>query len=197
MGKGSGTCARPGSSPEAEYRAKVESELHNEIDTILELQRVKCRWWTKDELVAYQKIKEGWIVCTYSDPIRKAFREYGLISNSSYELTYFPSLKAARQAVNDVSLEVGLNIDSGLTRQQYVAYKMGDSPLRITKVQGHWRVYAISSALAPSLEKYFNSTQEFLDSWKSTDIRFAQHPPRKAAHQAVTNWLSQTIIEGK
>jgi hypothetical protein len=195
MGKGSGSCdARPGISLEASG-AKTELNLSGEvaeINTTLKLQRVDRYWWTKDQQVAYGKREEGWIVDSTSDPIRKAFEEYGI----SYEHTHFPSLKAVRQAVRDVSLEVGLNIDSRLTRGKYASYKIGDLPLNIKREESYWRVYTPIEEideLPPILEKYFNSTQEFLDAWTSADIRLVHYPTQKAAHQAVTNWLAQTI----
>jgi hypothetical protein len=203
MGKGSGTCDRPGIalgvSDDTETKAILNMDVA-EVNTTLELQRVEHRWFTKDERVTYHKREEGWVVFSFSPPVRKAFEEYGIIHQqpgvyNSYEHTYFPSLKAARQAVNDVSLEAELNIDTSLTRQKYVAYKIGDLPLRIRKDQGHWRVHAVSSAQPQSLQNHFNSTQECLAAWQSTDSAFAHYPTRKAAHQAVLNWLSQTITE--
>jgi hypothetical protein len=205
MGKGSGACDRPGISLGIFDGAETESTLNggaapvSEINTTLEIQWIGKQWWTKDEAVVFRKRKQGWVVFSYSNAIRKAFEEYGLIhqqaGTSSYEHTFLPSLQAARQAVTDVSVEAGLNIDSRLTRQRYIAYKIGDLPLRIRREEGHWRVFWHSLVLSPSLEKYFNSMQEFLASWASTGIRFAHYPTRKAAHQAVTNWLAQTITK--
>jgi hypothetical protein len=156
------------------------------------------RWWTKDDLVTFHKKEEGWIVGTYSAPICKAFEGYGITSPIEGEHTYFPSLKAAQQAVNDVSLEAGLNIDSRLTRQGWTAYKIGDLPLAIRREKDHWRVLNVPSApLSPSLERHFNSTKEFRDTWYATGLSVTHYPTRKAAHQAVINGLSQTIAEGK
>jgi hypothetical protein len=197
MSKGSGTCDRSGISLEAEYRARAESEIHNEIGTALELQRTGRQWWTKDARVTFQKRKEGWVVDAYSYHIYKAFEEYGIISPIEGEHTYFPSLKAAQSAVSDVSLEIGLNIDSRLTRQRYLSYKVGDLPLAIKREQGHWRVYVTASLMSPNLEKHFNNIKELLDSWKSTGPVATHYPTRKAAHQAVTSWLAQTITIGK
>jgi hypothetical protein len=198
MGKGSGNCQRPEISLEASG-TKTESELHNEIDFTLTLRRTKHCWWTKDERASYQKRKEGWVVFSFSDLVCKAFKEYGIIHQqagaNSEELTYFPSLKAAQQAVNDVSLEAGLNIDTSLTRQKYVVHNIGDLPLNIKKEESYWRVYSLPVCLSPSLKNHFNSTQEFKAAWESTGIRFTHYPTRKAAHQAVINWLAQTIAE--
>jgi hypothetical protein len=167
------------------------------ISTTLELQRIEHRWLTKDDRVTFRKRKRGWAVSTISSPIYKAFREYGVISSIEDEHTCFPSLKMARQAVGDVSLEAGLNIDTRLTRQRSIAYKIGDLPLIIKRQKGYWRVYAISSALSQSLKKYFNSTQEFQDVWESTDSALVHYPTRKAALQAAIIWLSQTVAKGK
>jgi hypothetical protein len=203
MGKGGGVCDQPGVSLEAGDKAKAASELHNKIDTTLELERPGHCWFTKDEAVTFQKTKEGWIVHAYSDHICKAFKEYGLIhqqsSTNSYEHIYFSSLKEARQAVNDVSSEVGLNIDSRLTRQHFISYKIGGLPVHIAREENHWRVYVYvhSSLMSSSLEKHFNSRQEFNDAWSATGPSTAHYPTRKAAHQAVTSWLTQTIAEGK
>jgi hypothetical protein len=207
MGKGSGICDRPGISLAVADGAKTESNFSegftsvSEINTGLELQVVKHQWFTKDERVAYHKRKKGWIVGAYSNPICKAFEEYGIIhqqtGTSSYEHTYFPSLKEARKAVNDVAVEAGLDIDARLTRGKYIAYKIGDLPLSIRGTQGHWWAHAISSDLPQSLKKHFNTTQDFRAAWDSTDIRLVHYPTRKAAHQAVINWLAQTITEGK
>jgi hypothetical protein len=207
MGKGSGTCQRPAASLEASDSASPELNLSggvalNEINTTLKLQRTEHRWWTKDDLVSYQKTKEGWIVDSISDPVCKVFREYGLTSPmgpplvvQDPECTFFSSLKAARQTVSDVSLEVGLNIDSRLTRQKYVAYKIGDLPLSIKRDKDHWWVHVHSSSLPQSLKKHFNTIQGFHVAWASTDIGLAHYPTQKAAHQAVINWLSQTIAK--
>jgi hypothetical protein len=165
------------------------------INTTLEIQRFGGRWWTKDERVTFRKSKEGWEVHSFSNPICKAFEEYGLISTIEGECTCFPSLKAAQQAVIDVSLEAGLNVDYRLTRGKFISYKIGDLPLFIRKEKDHWQVYMLSSAWTPSLQKHFNSIQEFLDSWESTNIVLSHYPTRKAAHQAVINWLSQIINE--
>jgi hypothetical protein len=203
MGKGSGNCDRPGATLEASDSTKTELNVSenvtsiSDIDTALELHRLRPGWWTKDERVLFRKRKDGWVISSFSNPICKDFEEYGLISTIEGECTCFPSLKAAQQAVKDVSLEAGLNIDSRLTRQHFISYKIGDLPLNIRRVQGHWWVHMVSSVLSARLQTHFNSTQEFLDSWKSTGIAFAPHPTRKAAHQAVTNWLSQTITKGK
>lgn len=199
MDKGRGVCARAEISLEAADDTELKVILSidvGEINTTLELQCLRQHWFTKDRRVSYRKRIRGWEVFSYSDPIRKAFREYGIISASSYEPISFPSLKFARQAVSDVSLEAGFNIASKLTRQRYVAYKIGDLPLNIRREQDYWRVVALSSALPLSLKKHFNSTQGFRAAWESTDIGFAHYPSRKAAHQAVTNWLSQTITKG-
>jgi hypothetical protein len=205
MEKGSGNGISMGSSD----RAKTELNLGDavasvsEIDTTLELQRLEGRWFTKDERVVFRKRKQGWTAFSYSDPIRKAFEEYGIIistaGTNSYAPICFSSLKEARQAVNDVSLEAGLNIDFRLTRQHYVSYKIGDLPLRISKNQSHWRIIESTVPRVPplaSLQTHFNSTQEFRDAWKAADIT-REHPTRKAAHQTVINWLSQTIAKGK
>jgi hypothetical protein len=204
MGKGSGTCDRPGISLGTFDSAETESVVSGgiaEINTTLELQRIGKQWWTKDERVSFQKRKQGWVVGTYSGPVHKAFEEYGLLhqqaDTSIYDPTFFPSLKAARQAVSDVSLEAGLNIDSRLTRQKFISYKIGDLPLSIGKPNSYWQVYMLSLPLPQSLEKHFNSVEEFRAAWESTNSAFAHHPTRKAGHQAVTNWLSQTIIEEK
>jgi hypothetical protein len=197
MGKGSEICDRQGVSLDVTDGVKMESELPNEINTILQLRRVGHRWFTKDGQVTFQRRKEGWIVGAYSEHIWKAFAEYGIIGHQAgtgnYELTHFSSLKAARQAVSDVSLEAGLNIHSRLTRGDFVSYKIKDLPLHIRREEGHWRARRDSLDLSQSLEKYFNSVEEFLVAWESTDIRLVHHPTRKAAHQAVINWLSQTI----
>jgi hypothetical protein len=166
-----------------------------EINTTLEALRLGQQWWTKDDQVTFLKMKEGWVVGAYSYPTRKVFEEYGITSMAEGEHTCFPSLKTARQAVNDVSLEAGLNIDSGLTRQRWIAYKIGDLPLSVKRDGKHWRVYAISSDLPQSFKKYFNSVEEFKAAWESTDIALAHYPTRKAAHQAVVNRFSQTIAE--
>jgi hypothetical protein len=202
MGKGSGDCHRPGVCLETGDGVRAESELHKEINTTLEHERAERRWWTKDERVVFQKKKEGWIAAAISDPARKAFEEYGIIYQQagawSYEYTRFPSLKAARQAVTDVSLEAGLNIDPRLTRRRYVSYKIGDLPLIIKREKGHWRIVEINvPAMPASLKKSFHSIHAFSTACESTDIVLAHYPTRKAAHQAVTNWLSQTIAEGK
>jgi hypothetical protein len=206
MGKGSGACDRPGISLVITDSAKTELNLSgdvasaSEINTTLELLKLEARWWTKDDQVTFLKKREGWIVDSFSDNVHKAFREYGLMyqpaGTSSYEHAYFPSLKAAKQAVTDVSLEAGLNIDSRLTRQKHISYKIGDVPLRIMRGEGHWRVNALTSALPPSLQKHFNSAEEFRASWYTTNS-IPHHPTRKAAHQAVINWLSQIIAEEK
>lgn len=169
----------------------------SKINTTLELQRIDHYWWTKDSRVTYQKRKEGWVALAYSDPICKAFNEYGITSNNNYEPTHFPSFKAVRQAVSEVSLEAGLDIDSKLTRQKYAAYKIGDLPLIIMKEEGHWRVHLISAILAQSLQKHFNSAEEFNAAWSTTGLVMSHYLARKAAHQAVINWLSQTITVGK
>jgi hypothetical protein len=198
MGKGSGDCDRPGISLEASDSAKIESTLSEAgVDTTLELQRSERRWWTKDYRVSYRKRKEGWTVFSYSEPIWKAFREYGITSSIEGEPTYFPSLQMARQSVNDVSLEAGLNIDSGLARGKFITYKIGDSPLSITREADHWQMYVHASVLPPNLEKYFNNMKEFNGTWYATGLSTTRYPTRKAARQAVTNWLAQTIIEGK
>jgi hypothetical protein len=169
-----------------------------EINTTLKLQRAEHRWWTKDERAIFQRKKEGWAIFSISDPIRKAFREYGIVSPIEVEPICFPTLKAAQQAVTDVSLEAGLNIDSRLTRQKYIAYKIGNLPLNIRREKGHWRVLNGHSAyLPPILKKHFNSMQEFHSAWYAIDSGLAPHPTRKAAHQAVINWLSQTVTVGK
>jgi hypothetical protein len=200
MGKGSGACDRPGISLEASG-TKTEGTLSggvasaNEINTTLKLQRIGKHWWTKDEVVIFRKRKEGWAADAFLGPICKAFEEYGIIGINSDEHTYFPSLKAARQAVTDVSLEAGLNIDSRLMRGKDISYKIGDLPLHIRRNQGHWRAYRDSSDLPPSLEKHFNSVEELRVAWESTDIVLVHYPTRKDAHQAVLNWLSQTILK--
>jgi hypothetical protein len=172
-----------------------------EINTTMELQRVQCRWWTKDEQVFYQKTKEGWEVDTISWPIWKAFAEYGLIhqqaGTNSFEHTHFSSLKAARQAVKDVSLEAGLSIDSRLTRGKLLSYKIGDLPLSIKRNGNHWRVYPLIDELVPSFEKHFNDIKAFYASWYATGPVAIHYPTQKAAHQAVVNWISQTITKGK
>jgi hypothetical protein len=193
MGKGSMVCDRPviplGASDDAEPKATLNMGVA-EINTTLELQRAEHRWWTKDYLTTFQKRKWGWVVFTYSTPVRKAFREYGII-----DPTRFPSLKEARQAVNDVSLEVGLNIDPRLTRENFIAYKIGDLPLIIRRGEAHWLVRRDSSCLSQSLKKHFNSVKEFRAAWESTDSAFVHYPTRHAAHQAVTNWFAQTITK--
>jgi hypothetical protein len=196
MGKGSGACGRPGISLEAGHRERAEKNepvADAEIKTTLELERVEGRWFTKDNLVAYQKTKEGWRVGSISVAVRKAFNEYGI----SYKYTCFPSLKAARKAVSDVALETGLNIDSRLTRGKLLSYKTGDLPFYISKAQGHWRVYALIDEVPQSLQKYFNSVEEFRAAWNATSPVTTHYPTRKAAHQAVINWLDQTVAKGK
>jgi hypothetical protein len=197
MGKGSGTCDRPGISLEVTDSAKTELNLSMdavEINTALKLQQIGQQWLTKDERVLFRKRKEGWVIFSYSNPIRKAFKEYGLMyqqaGTDSYEYTHFPSLQAAQQAVSDVSLEVGLNIDPRLTKGKSISYKIGDLPLIIKRQKGHWRVYTISGPTS-ILKKHFNSTQEFYASWDSTGPVATHYPTQKAAHQAVTNWLAQ------
>jgi hypothetical protein len=207
MGKGNGVCDRPGISLGASDSAKPELNLGggvtsvSEIDTTLLLERVEHRWFTKDERVTFQRRKEGWTAFTFSSPVHKAFKEYGLIhqqsSTNSYDHIYFPSLKAARQAVNDVSLEVGLNIDSRLTRQKHISYKIGDLPVHITREETHWRVYVHSARMSTNLKKHFNSRREFNDAWYATGLSTTHYPTRKTAHQAVKNWLAQSITEGK
>jgi hypothetical protein len=203
MGKGSGDCDRHGISLAVTDSTEPKATLSMnvvEIDTTLEIRRVEHRWWTKDERVSYRKCKEGWIVDAISDSVHKAFKEYGLIcqqpGTSSYEHTHFLSLKTARKAVRDVSLEAGLNIDLGLTRQKYVAYKIGDLPLAIRKEKNHWRLLNVLSApLHPILKNHFDSTQEFRDTWYATGLSTTHYPSRKAAHQAVINGFSQIIAE--
>jgi hypothetical protein len=201
MGKGSGTCQRPGITLEASgaetelYLSGDVASVSDEINTTLELHTFEGRWFTKDYLVTFERRKEGWTVFTFSDPIYKACREYGVISTIKGEHSYFPSLKAARQSVNDVSLEAGLNIDSGLARGKFCSYEIGDLPLSIGKANNRWRVYAISAPLHQSLQDHFNSVEEFRAAWESTDSAFAHYPTRKAAHQAALNWLAQTITK--
>jgi hypothetical protein len=204
MGKGSGNCGRPEISLAVTDGTETDSTLSGEvagINTTLGIHRFGRQWWTKDDRVTFQKRKEGWIVGVYSNPVRKAFKEYGLIYQQagtfSYEHTCFPSLKAARQAVNDVSLEAGLNIDCRLTRGKSISYRIGDLPFNIKREESYWRVYSLIDELPQGLKKHFNSTEEFNTAWESTDIGFAHYPTRKSAHQAVINWLSQTITEGK
>jgi hypothetical protein len=204
MGKRSGTCDRPGISLEASDGTETESVLSGEvagINTTLRIHRFGNQWWTKDERIFYRKRKEGWVVYSFSTPVRKAFEEYGLIHQQagtfSYEHTCFPSLKAARQAVNDVCLEAGLSIDSRLTRGASISYKIGDLPFNIKREESYWRVYALIDEVPQVLQNHFNSTEEFNTAWESTDSALAHYPTRKAAHQAAINWLSQTITKGK
>jgi hypothetical protein len=204
MGKGSGACDRPGITLAVTDSIKTESTLNggiasvHKINTTLELQRPGQCWFTKDDQATFLKKKEGWIVDSTSDPIRKAFKEYGITSTIYYKPTYFPSLKTARQAVSDVSLETGLNIDSRLTRQKYAAYKIGDLPLRIRKNQGYWRIITGTLLVMPaSLKKDFHTVEEFYDAWSATGSGMSHYPTRSSAHQAVTNWLAQTIAVGK
>jgi hypothetical protein len=201
MRKGSGNSQRHGISLEASG-VKINAGHLNEINTTFNLRRVEHRWFTKDEQVVFGKRKEGWVIFSFSYLVRKVFNEYGLISQQTgtvdYEPTCFPSLKVARQAVNDVSLEAGLNIDSRLTRGKAISYKIGGLPLIIKREEdAHWWVGLHLVYLSQSLQKHFNTTEEFLAAWESADIRLAHYPTRKAGHQAVINWLSQTIIEGK
>jgi hypothetical protein len=206
MGKRSGTCDRPGIPLETSDSAKTELNLGGdvasvgEINTTLKLQQLGHCWFTRDAKVSFLKRKKGWTAFSFSDPIWKAFEEYGIIHQQAgtfnFEHTLFPSLKAARQAVNDVSLEVGLNIASRLTRQHYVAYKIGDLPLRISRNQGHWRIIESTADLSPGLKENFRSIHAFNVAWAAANITL-DHPTRKAAHQAVLNWLAQTIAIGK
>jgi hypothetical protein len=123
----------------------------SEINTTLKLQQIGHRWFTKDERATYRKRKEGWIVDAISDPVCKAFEEYSIISTIEDAPTFFPSLKAARQAVSEVSLEVGLNIDTGLTRGNFGSYKIKDLPLYI-KESGGARVAGVRVRVASSPE---------------------------------------------
>jgi hypothetical protein len=186
-----------GTSDSAETESILSGDFASvsETNTTLEIQRFGKQWWTKDEQVSYHRKKEGWIVITGSEPIWKAFREYGITSSIEGAPTYFPSLQMARQAVSDVSLEAGLNIDSRLMRGKFISYKIGDLPVRITREEGHWLVRRDSAALSQSLKKHFNSVKEFKAAWESTDIALAYYPSRNAAYQAVTNWLAQIIAE--
>jgi hypothetical protein len=200
MGKGSGVCDRPGISLEASDSAEIESTLSGaEINTTLKLQRFGKQWFTKDYMVTFQKRKEGWTSFSYSEPIRQAFKEYGLIyqqaGTSSYELTYFPTLQEAQQAVSDVSLEAGLSIDSRLTRGASISYKIGNLPLIIKRNGNHWRVYAPSDEGPAYLENHFDSVEEFVAAWESADSALAHYLTRSSAHQAVINWLAQIIAE--
>jgi hypothetical protein len=205
MGKGSGNCDRPGIPLRASDNTKTELNLDegvisvSEIDTTLELQRLEGRWVTKDDLVIFQKRKEGWAPFSFSSPILKVFKEYGLVDKqagtSNYELTHFSSLKAARQAVNDVSLEAGLNIDSRLTRGKILSYQIGDLPVRITREEKHWRVYVRETALPQSLQKHFKNIKEFNGTWYATGPVAIHYPTRKSGQQAVINWLAQIIAE--
>jgi hypothetical protein len=206
MGKGSGTCARPGISLAVTDGTETDSTLSGEVagvNTAIKMQVIKHHWFTMDGKVSFKETNAGWEAFPgpFSNPIREAFHEYGIIDydvqTSLYQSTPFSSLQEARQAVNDVSLEAGLGIDSSLTRQRHISYNVGDLPLSIRKEQNYWLVALKSTlALSASLQDHFNSVEEFNATWLAANISTV-YPTRKGAHQAVTNWLAQTIAKGK
>jgi hypothetical protein len=173
MGKGSGACARTGleledkSNPVGEAALALSDQQASQLDYSLSTivnSWSGAKWYSADGKVSFFQDEAGWSVYSGEADIEEAMKEIGLVEENDFKLTFvrFPSLKEARQAIEECAKEADISLDNHLTRHGLTEYQIGSFPLRTRKVyMGCWRIEYIGT-LPASLEPFFpGGAEEF------------------------------------
>jgi hypothetical protein len=204
MGKGSGSCARVGlklENPLVTLSNNDQQSTANQLDYSLSVAKgFKTNYWcSKDEKVAYAKVKNGWYITPNSPALKEALREAGLVSEDS-AIVIFPTLKETRQAAELCAQDVGIDLDNRLTRQGLIEFQIGSFPLCVYRLKNKsWILapYRASAKTFPSsLELFFpGGREDFLSRFKSTGLALKDHSTRREAVLAVQAFLLEVQNE--
>jgi hypothetical protein len=101
---------------------------------------INLKWLSTDRKVHFCQGKEGWYATTHNGDLRSIMQQYGLAHSNPL---FFPTLKEARAAVQEVASQSGVSLTSKLMRAGQPVYQIGSLPLNVYRTQrtpALWRI---------------------------------------------------------
>jgi hypothetical protein len=200
MGKGSGACKRPSLELVNEDTANLSAEKNPLASLDFTLRMFNSgggTWNSSDNKVSFHRELKEWIVLSNDDDLETIMEQAGL-NNDDPPL--FPTLKEAREAIQAVAGEAGINLSSTLTRPPgSKGCQIGDLPFNIFRDnqenKAFWGLaFVYDTELPNELRPYFPGGAKTLETvWNRAGLELKKYPTRKQAIQEVKDWLEEYV----
>jgi hypothetical protein len=145
------------------------------------------KWLSADRKVDFRQGTEGWYATPHNGNLRSAMEQYGL---THINPPFFPTLKEARAAVQEVASQSGISLTSKLMRAGQPLYQIGSLPLNVYRTRRSPALWRIERTPAQQLPVEISAIfpkggEEFIEACAEAGLLSEAYSSRVRAIQAV------------